>query len=431
MVHHAIRTFVLLTAVLFSIRVSALQADPPAPPAQPWFPKAPPLSQPAGDSIQVDNVDSLYKAAKAAQPGQTLLLADGTYFLSHVLQIRTDRVTLRGKSGRRDAVVLDCSRSQDHEGIYIAACNGVTIADLTLANVRQNGYKINSDTGVNNVTLYNCVGHNIWQRQVKGVPGPLVDGARAGSKDCRIRYCLFYNDRAKRLDDEPFERANPDQFHGDYIGGIDSMNIRHWEITDNVFVGIHGKNSAARGAIFLWNDSRDAVVERNIIIDCDSGICLGNSFRAEQWKDFAHCSGFLVANNFVTRCPENNILADHTKDCRIVFNTVHDPAGRLGRMIRVIHDNDGLVVADNLFSGPRMIIESPGEKLEIRDNLVKPVPDYFVDADRGNLHLTKSAVDAIGKAKPMKEVPADIDGVPRGDTPDLGAAQFAPEAGKN
>ena len=247
-----------------------------------------------------------------------------------------------------------------------------------------------------------------------------------------IRYCLFYNDRAKRLDDEPFEHANPDQFHGDYIGGIDSMNTRNWEICDNVFIGIHGKNAEARGAIFLWNDSRDAIIERNIIIDCDCGICLGNSFRDEKWKDFAHCHGFLVANNFITRCPENNILADQTKNCRIVFNTVHDPAGRMGRLIRVIHDNDGLLVANNLFSGPRMAIENPTGKVDIRDNLVKSVPDYFVDADKGNLHLTKAASGAIGKGKPMKEVPADIDGILRGETPDLGAAQFiAPRSMKD
>ena len=40
--------------------------------------------------------------------------------------------------------------------------------------------------------------------------------------------------------------------------------------------------------MFLWYDTRDCVVERNVVVDCDSGICLGNSFKP---ADIAvHCS---------------------------------------------------------------------------------------------------------------------------------------------
>jgi len=55
------------------------------------------------------------------------------------------------------------------------------------------------------------------------------------------------------------------------------------------------------------------------------------------------------------------------------------------------------------------------------------VPDYshaFVDATRGNLRLTASAVDAIDKAMPLAEVKDDIDGKPRGSKPDIGAHEF-------
>ena len=107
------------------------------------------------------------------------------------------------------------------------------------------------------------------------------------------------------------------------------------------------------------------MVERNIIIDCDSGICLGNSHRAPGTT--VHCTGFVVRNNFVTRCPENGILADYTRDCRILHNTVHDPAARLQRLIRLVHDNDGLVVANNLLSGPPMRVETQSS-MQIEDN---------------------------------------------------------------
>ena len=130
------------------------------------------------------------------------------------------------------------------------------------------------------------------------------------------------------------------------------------------------------------------------MIDCDSGICLGNSFKP---PDVAyHCTGVVVRNNFVTRAPENGILADFTRDCAILHNTVHDPDSRHGRLIRLVHDNDGLRVETAA----------------------------FVAADEGNLRLTAAATAAIDRAEPLAEVPADIDRTPRDAHPDLGAHEF-------
>ena len=72
------------------------------------------------------------------------------------------------------------------EGITIRACTGVTIADLTVRNIRWNGIKLDSETGVQRATVRNCILHNIWQRAIKGVkvPGRTVksfDLATAGS----------------------------------------------------------------------------------------------------------------------------------------------------------------------------------------------------------------------------------------------------------
>jgi site-specific recombinase XerD len=81
----------------------------------------------------------------------------------------------------------------------------------------------------------------------------------------------------------------------------------------------------------------------HVIMDCDSGICLGNSSARDENR--RHANGMLVRNNFIVRCPEVGILADHTRACRIVNNTVFDPDSRLGRLIRVLDASDGLVVA--------------------------------------------------------------------------------------
>ena len=47
-----------------------------------------------------------------------------------------------------------------------------------------------------------------------------------------------------------------------YIGGMDIMCAKGWVISDNVFTGICGGTGEARGAIFLWHNSSDCLIER-------------------------------------------------------------------------------------------------------------------------------------------------------------------------
>jgi hypothetical protein len=386
---------------------------------QPWFPKAPPLPPPTGEVIRVANPDELFAAALRVKPGGAILIADGHYLMPRYLEIRTDRVTLRSESGHRERVVLDGAQSRAGELIGFRHCAGVTVADLTLQNVRHNGVKLNSETGVQQFTLYNCVLHNLWQRAVKGVKVPADNRPALRPRDCRIQYCLFYNDRPKRFEDDPAD--TPQNFGGNYVGGIDVMYAQDWVISDNVFLGIQGRTRGARGAVFLWHESEGCVVERNLIIDCDVGIALGNSHRPAEVS--LHCRNCTVRNNFVVRAPENGILADYTKDCRIVHNSLHDPTNRLGRLIRLVHDNDGLVVANNLLSGPGLRNESTSP-ITFQQNLARDLTGFFVDARAGNLRLRAPLHEIVGRAQSLPEVRDDIDRQPRGGQPDLGAHQF-------
>ena len=88
---------------------------------------------------------------------------------------RHDR--FRSSSGRRGRVVLDGGGTLG-ELLAIRGCTGVTVADLLIQNVRWNGIKLDSDTGVQRATIRNCVLHNIWQRAVKGVAVPEADRER-------------------------------------------------------------------------------------------------------------------------------------------------------------------------------------------------------------------------------------------------------------
>ncbi len=396
-----------------------LDALTPSLPSRPWFPKAPPLPAPRGEVIRAANPDELYRAVERVHPGGTILLADGFYALPRYFVLKTDNVTLRGASGKREKVILDGSATHG-ELIGISACSGVTIADLTVQNVKWNGIKINSETGVQRARIYNCVLRNIWQRAVKGVAVPEPNREKTRPTACRVQYCLFTNDRPKRFDDDPSD--TPQTFDGNYVGGIDVMYAKNWVISDNVFVGIQGRTGSARGAIFVWHESEDCVIERNVILDCDSGICLGNAHKPADVR--VHCRRFVVRNNFLARVPENGILADYTEGCKILHNTVHDPGSRQGRLLRLVHDNDDLLVAGNLLSGPPIRNES-ASKITFRNNRQKDdLTAAFVAASEGNLRLTARATDAIDRAALRPEAGTDMDRHPRGRTPDIGAHEW-------
>jgi len=415
-IHRDLWHLPLMALILFAARAAGGAQDPGLnPPVQGWFPVAPPLPQPQGDVIDVSTVEGLVAAIGQAQPGQTIRIADGHYFMPRYVEIRAGNVTLRSASGQRQRVVLDGAQSPHGELLGVRACSGVTIADLTIQNVRWNGFKINSETNVQKLTIYNCIIHNIWQRGVKGVKVPPENREAVRPKGCRIQYCLFYNDRPKQLADDSADIAN-----GNYIAGIDVMYARDWVISDNVFVGIQGSTGEGRGAIFLWFDAQQCTVERNIIIDCDVGLQLGNPHRADGVE--YHCVGCIARNNFITRAPEAGIVTVHTKDCRVLHNTIHDPGSRMSRLIRTVFANDGLVVANNLLSGPGMRNESDS-KIEFIGNLIKDMTSAFVDPANGNLHLMEAATEATDKAVPLPDVTEDIDRQPR-DKPDIGADEL-------
>lgn len=386
------------------------------PPVQDWFPKAPALGPPTGPMVEVSDAAGLVEALAEAKDGQTILLADGLYEMPIYVEIRADNVTLRSASGDREKVIIDGSKSNHGELIGFRACSGVTVADLTIQNVKWNGFKINSETDVQELTIYNCIIHNVWQRGVKGVkvPEPHRDVIRP--KKCRVQYCLFYNDRPKRLSDDATDIAK-----GNYIAGIDVMYAKDWIISDNVFVGIQGRTGEGRGAIFMWFDTQDCIVERNIIIDCDIGVQLGNPHRADGVE--IHATRCSVRNNFITRAPEAGIVTAYTRDCKLLNNTIHDPDSRLGRLIRTVRDNDGLVVSNNLISGPGISSESTSD-IAFANNVVRDMTDSFIDPDHGNLHLAKNAPGAIDRGDALADVVADMDGQTRGDTPDIGADEW-------
>ena len=163
------------------------------------------------------------QAVEQAEPGQTILLADGHYLMPRYVEIRADRVTLRGASGHRERVILDGAQSRHGELLGIRACSGVTIADLTIQNIRYNGFKINSDANVQRLTIHNCIIHNIWQRGVKGVKVPEENREAVPAEGLPGPVLPVLQRPA-----EAVERRSGRHRQGNYVAGIDVMYAKDW-----------------------------------------------------------------------------------------------------------------------------------------------------------------------------------------------------------
>ncbi len=337
--------------VLGSAPFSPLKLDA-APPHASWFPEVRALPEPDGHVLRVKTVDELLTASKAVQPGGTILVADGHYMLPRYFDLTADNVTLRSESGDRHKVVLDGTNSRHGELVGITGATGVTIASITVQNVKWNGIKINSNHGAERVTIHNCVIHNVWQRGVKAPAMPKAQGDK-GPRGCVIRYCLFYNDRPKQFADD--ETDTDKTFNGNYIGGIDVKNTIDWTITDNVFIGIQGRTREGRGCIYISENGRGCRIERNVFLNCDIAIALGNPSLGYSPLHAIDC---IARNNFISDCPETGILACYTQGCRIERNTVHDPESPQGRQIWVQNSNEALQVNNNVLVGAPVLLTS-------------------------------------------------------------------------
>lgn len=261
------------------VSVSRLSARPVATPTSIFCPpyESSPIFRPRANQIAATPANWV-SVIESASDGDEILLADGVYTYTDYSTNVFSEITIRGASGNRDAVRI-VGRGYDFGGEAIAIFSpNVTIADLTITDVRNHGVHIQE--GSNGVHLYNLHIYDIGTQHVKGSGAGSADGIVACSS-------IGYSVGAVR---------------GDYLNGIDLHGADSWVIRDNYIYNIWGDGTGCEvdvdcgtyyagggPAILLWDDARDNVVERNQIIDCYRGIAIG--------FETSHPGG-LVRNNF-------------------------------------------------------------------------------------------------------------------------------------
>ena len=379
-----------------------------------WFPKAPPLPPPEGTVVRVANVDELLRAINDVADGTTILLADGNYkFPRPAVLTGRKRVAIRSASGDPGKVILGGrgwdSGAKNDDILHIGRCEGVTIADLTFADCRSYGVKVEAENGPKDVHIYNCRFRDIGVRAVKGSAGqdPNIRAVKGS-----IRYCQFENTKVPPADW---------LYGGDYISAIDMMALEDWTFSDNVFRNIKGRNGGGRAAIFVWVRSRRVAVERNLIANCDRGIAFGNpgqSTANKAGESLIYVADATIRNNFIAGGPDCGIELWYARGIKVYHNSIWRPERNWSRGIRVGTGTTETDIANNLVHGE---IRLEGGQAELRNNLAARLEGYFMDPSSGNLILTSSATNAIDRALTLREVNDDIRQQPRSARPDLGA----------
>jgi hypothetical protein len=382
-----------------------------------WCPKAPPLPPPAGEVIRVATADELLAAVDRVGPGGTILLADGHYRAPRVIVLEGKKdIVIRSAAGDPTRVVLSGrgwdSDSRGGDILHVARCEGVTIADLTLADSRSYGVKVEAENAPRDVHIYNCRFRDIGVRAIKGSAGqdPNVRAVKGS-----VRYCRFENTKVPPADW---------LFGGDYISAIDMMALEDWTFSDNVFRNIKGRNGGGRAAIFIWVRSRNVTVERNLIVDCDRGIAFGNpgqSTANRAGERLVYVAESVIRNNFIAGGPDCGIELWYADGIKVYNNSIWRPERNWVRGIRIGTGTARTEIVNNLVHGE---IRFEGGEASLRSNLAGRLDGYFADAPAGDLRLTPAATGAIDRGAALPEVTDDIRGRPRTGPIDLGAWEY-------
>ncbi len=379
-----------------------------------------------GEEIYVSNEDELHLAVLNAEPHVTILISDGVYNLKRPLLIEDkSHITICSASNDSARVILigdgwsDFYKKERRENdpadlIIIRNSEDIFIADITIREVSHYGIKLDTESkaansALRNINIFRCHFVNIGTRAFKGTATKDRTHLTGGS----VRSCIFEN------------TLIPDTswlYNGDYISAIDMMYLDSWTFSDNIFRNFKGAGGGGRGAIFIWNQSRNIVVERNVFVGCDRSIAFGNPSEPTNYEPGTlHNYDGIIRNNFITGGTKEGkgieiVWADNIK----IYNNTIWSSDTNYLAIHYFQKINRLSLVNNLARGK---ISGEANEVIYEANITGIPEGYFTNPATGDLHLTKNATEAIGKGLQLSDVKNDIDRQKRGKHPDIGADQ--------
>jgi parallel beta-helix repeat protein len=351
-----------------------------------------PLYRRRARTVVVGPADAWTAAIRGAAPGTEVLLRDGTYDMAGLYALTVPaEVTVRSQSGNAAAVVVrNGGNAVSSEGFMILGAN-VTLADLTIRDIRDHAVSVKGERGANSVQLYGLNVLDIGTQQIFATAG-----ARSG-----LVACSTFADTAGRR-------------HGDVVGAVSLHGVTGWSVRDNRVTGLVGdgtgcivdRNCAVRprgAALEVGDNSQNVVLERNRLLENWRGIGLGTG------------SGTIVRNNFVLRRAAGRTAVDLDGPVGVLI--AHNTLRVAGHPNAVEARNaPGLSVVNNLTTGALRNLGAAD--LRARGNLTNAVDADFTQASDVHVRIGNRA---IGAGVRLDTVVTDIDGDAFGGRWDVGA----------
>jgi len=352
--------------------------------------------------IVVRDVPSLRVAlARANGRGHTTIaLDDGVYPIEKPLAISGDGITIRGLGGDRERVMLlgkGMRKGPSH--IFQVSGSDVTLADLSAGQVSYHVVQVHGESDADRFHAYDVKLFDAREQILK------VSYRKGGpqSDDGVIEWSRF-----------EFTKGHAPQA---YTGGIDAIGARNWSIRDNVFLNIRvpPETAGQTTAIIVWQASAGTDVERNLILNSDTGIRLGLGMGG-------HGAGRIVGN-VVHAVRDVGISLEKASGVLVANNTVL--AGPYPNAIeyRFPESRRNLIV-NNLVRGA-IIARDQGEAT-LEANVEYADPEWFVAPSSGDFRLARGVPDVVDRGIEVPGVERDAGCRPRriGPRPDIGAFEW-------
>jgi len=384
------------------------------------------LPPPEGNVVEVDPSDNLEQVLESLSPGDTAMLAAGTYMLgpNSYISLQTEGVTVRGATGDAQDVIID-GNWETPFGLSINASE-VTITDLTLRRFYNHPIHVTPAAGasISGVELYRIRIIDPAEQAIK------INTADGGSlfADQGVIACSHLE---LTQEGRGYVRNNC------YTGGIDAHQAWGWQIRDNHIEGFWCANGLSEHGVHFWRGGRDTVIERNILVNNARGVGLGlgEDSLGRAYPD-QPCGG-ATAQSYAETVVDNFVFADDPAlfasgagfdvgialesacEATVVHNTVYSTSPPFSSIEYRFPTTSG-VVANNLVSH-NVRDRGVGGPLIDAGNLQDAPSEWFVDAAAGDLHLSADDIPPVDAADLSYTVDTDIDLEMRDATPDIGA----------
>lgn len=383
-----------------------------APPATPplTYSSCSPLPAPTGNIVTASNWKELKTAITNANQNNgnvTILLNDGEYAAEHFLFIYASNVTVRGKSGDRNKVIIKSPKMKGGAShIFGVIGDNVTIADMSIGNVANHVIQVFGEKDADNLLVHNVHLFDAGEQLLKVSTDNKHKEVRPENS---IIECSLFE----------YTAGTGPQF---YIGGIDAHNAVNWIVRDNTFKNIRSPESkVAEHAIHFWNDSEGTLVERNTIINCDRGIGFGLGTSKH--------SGGIIRNNIIyhnSTKGDVGIGLESASNAKVYNNTIFVENDYWTAIEYRWAGTTGVEIFNNLINKP--IMKRDNGSANLQNNFTNATAEMFIDTSTGNLRLKQNIAGVVDAGITINSVNSDIDkqSRPQGNAYDIGADEWRP-----